>query len=93
MVFAKYSFCKPRVIHGISLNFDICLEIFLVVHKSQVKTRTFRGKFYLICQCLYLIEEKDSVNQKSPGQAKNNQEQKFYCLNFYHFFKCPLDLG
>ena len=32
----------------------------------------------MIYQCLCLIEEKDSVNQKSPGQAKNNQEQKFY---------------
>ena len=78
MVFTIYSFCKPRVIHGISLNFHLCLEIFLVVHKSQVKTRTFRGKFHMIYQCLCLIEEKDSVNQKSPGQAKNNQEQKIY---------------
>lgn len=78
MVFTIYTFCKHRVIHGISLNFDLSLEIFLVVHKRQVKTRTFRGKFHMIYQCLCLIEEKDSVNQKSPGQAKNNQEQKIY---------------
>ena len=31
-------FCKPRVLQGLSLNFNLFLEI---LHKCQVKTQTF----------------------------------------------------
>ena len=45
-------FRKPGVIQGLTLNFNIFLKIFLDVHKCQVKTQTFQGKFHKIFQCL-----------------------------------------
>ena len=45
-------FCKPEVIQGLTLNFNLFLELFLEAHRCQVKTQTFQGKFYRIFQCL-----------------------------------------
>ena len=38
-------FCKPGVIQGLPLNFNLVLEFFLELHKCQVKTHTFQEKF------------------------------------------------
>ena len=65
-------FCTPGVIQGLSLNFNLLLEMFFEKHKCQVKTQTFPGKFYRIFQCLRLMKAKDY-----PSQLKNNQVQNF----------------
>ena len=43
---------KPRVIYGLSLNFNLLLDFFLEVHKCQVKAQIFERKFHKIFQCL-----------------------------------------
>ena len=45
-------FCKPGVIEGLSLNFNLFLKTFLEVHKCQVKTQTFQREFCRIFECL-----------------------------------------
>ena len=45
-------FCKPDVIQGLSLNFNLFLEIFFrgADFKFQAKTQTFQEKFCIIRQ-------------------------------------------
>ena len=43
---------------GLSMNSNLFLEIFLELHKCQLKTRNFQGKFHKIFQCLRLMKAK-----------------------------------
>ena len=38
-------FSKPGIIQGLSINFKLFADIFLELHKCQVKTQTFMERF------------------------------------------------
>ena len=54
-------FCKPGVIQGLFLNFNLFLEIFLEVHMCQVKTQTFQGKVFSFQFLCHSTEKKSST--------------------------------
>ena len=75
-------FCKPQVIQGLSLNFKLFLYFFLEMHKCQVRTQTFQGKFYRIFQCLCQIKAENYPIQLRKNQVQNSIDQIMTSL--YH---------